>query len=526
MSKPGKAIKSVLTIILFTLGSKILGFFREVLIASKFGSGTETDTFFIALTATTLLTTLLTTSVNTTMIPVLSEIEKNEGRSGKQIHVSNLLNIVLLIAVIIIVAGWILSPYIIKVIAYGFVGDQFDLAVLLMRIGLPAVIFAGVVGVFRGYLQSELRFTESAASQFPFNFVYIFFLVVLSGIFGIKGLMFTSILAVGSQILLQLPGVKRTGYNYKFTIDFKDKYVKKIIYLIPPVLISVGVNDINKIIDRSLASTLVEGSISALNYANRLNGLILGIFITAITTVIFPMLSKDANKHNYDDLKKTIRHGINIILLITIPATIGMIILAHPIVKIAFERGAFDATATHMTEGAMIFYTIGLVGISFNLLLNKVFYSLQDTKTPMINSFMAVGLNITLNFILIRFMAHKGLALATSISAIVTSGLLLFSLKKKIGSLELFEIMKCGLKTSVASIIMGGLVYLSNQGLIKALGNSTIMNFITLIISASFGVIIYAVIICLFRVEEIDWVFKSLRQKLKKKNDTDYNINE
>ncbi|HZK57846.1 MAG TPA: lipid II flippase MurJ, partial [Clostridia bacterium] len=257
--------------------------------------GVETDTFFIALTAVSLFSSMITGSINTTMIPVLSEIETREGKEGKRSHTNNLLNIVSLISIVIIALAWILSPNIIKVLAPGFGGKQFQLAVLMMRTGLPAIFFAGVQGVFRGYLQSELMFTESAASNFPFNFVYIFFLIFLSGLFGIKGLVVTSVLATAAQISIQIPGIKKAGFRYKYILDFKDRYVKKIIYLIPPVLVSVGVGDLNNIIDKSLASTLVAGSISALNYANRLVGLTTGIFISAIITVIFPMLSQVCN---------------------------------------------------------------------------------------------------------------------------------------------------------------------------------------------------------------------------------------
>ena len=175
MSQSKKAAKSVLIIIIFTIGSKVLGFIREALIANKFGAGIETDTFFIALTAISLFTSMITQSINTTMIPVLSKVEVEEGKDGKNNHTNNLVNIIALTSILIITVAWILSPFIIKILASGFKGDQFRMAVIMMRIGLPAIFFAGIQGVYRGYLQSELMFTESAAAQFPYNFTYIFF---------------------------------------------------------------------------------------------------------------------------------------------------------------------------------------------------------------------------------------------------------------------------------------------------------------------------------------------------------------
>ncbi|NMB33708.1 MAG: murein biosynthesis integral membrane protein MurJ [Clostridium sp.] len=513
MGKTKNTARAALIIIIFTLASKVLGFFREILIAAKFGSGADTDTFFIALAAIGLFTSMITQSINTTMIPVLSEVEVVEGKEGKKNHTSNLLNIICMLSFAITILAWILAPLVVKSLAAGFEGEQFSFAVLLMRIGLPAIIFAGVQGVFAGYLESELMFTESSIAQFPYNFVYIFSLVFMSSIFGIKGLMVTSVLATLSQIIIQIPGMKKAGFRYRFMLDFKDKYAKKIIYLIPPVLISTTVNDINKMIDKSLASGLVEGSISALNYASKLEGLSTGIFITAITTVIYPMLSQRANKDNLDGFKKSIIYGINIILLITIPAMVGMIILANPIVRVAFQRGAFDSIATYMTVGALSYYAIGLVGTAAKFFLSRVFYSLQDTKTPMINSFIALGINIVLNFALINFMQHRGLALATSISAIATSLFLLYRLKGKIGSFGFMRAVACGLKSLAAASIMGIVVYFLNK--IIDFGAGTLPELIALLISAGVGALVYFIFIYLFKVEELSRFVEAAKAKLK-----------
>lgn len=254
MSTTKKVAKSVIIMIVFSLGSKLLGFVREVLIASKYGSGMETDTYLVALTATSLIMSLIGVALNTTMIPILSEIESKEGKKGKIEHTNNILNIVLVCSILLVLFGWIISPIIIRILAKGFVGEQFDLAVKLMKIGLPVVVFSGVVNIFRGLLQSEMMFTESAASDFPFNFTYIFFLIFLSNKFGIKGLMITSVLAVGTQIIIQIPGIKKIGYTYKWKFDLSDKYIKKILFFMTPVLIGIAIDEVNIIVDRTLAS--------------------------------------------------------------------------------------------------------------------------------------------------------------------------------------------------------------------------------------------------------------------------------
>jgi len=498
----------------FAIINKILGFFREVLIASRFGASIESDAFFIAQTATTLISTIFIGSIRTTMIPVLSDIEAQEGKKLKILHTSNFLNIFIVITLLFELLIFIVAPHFIKILAVGFEGRQLELAIMLTRLGLPIIFLSCLLNVFRGYLQSEMRFTEEGISHIPFNLVIVLYLLMLSNNFGINGLMIANVVAVLSQVLIQIPYLKRSGYKYKAYINFVDPYLKKALLLIPPVLISVGVNDLNRIIDRSMASTLVEGSISALNYGNRLNSLVVGIFITTLSTVLFPMLSNEVNKYNIDNFKKMLRYGFNIIVLITVPATVGMIVLAEPIVRIAFQRGAFDAEATYLTTGALIFYSVGLVGISLKTFLNRVYYSMQDTKIPMINSIYAVSLNIVLNLILIRYMAHRGLALATSISAIISCGLLLYYLRRKIGILGIKSYIICGLKAIISSAIMGVVAYFIYYFLNKVMGSSNIGDFFALIIAAGTGALLYFALIYMMRVEEFQWFVGLVKQKL------------
>ncbi|MBU5427908.1 murein biosynthesis integral membrane protein MurJ [Tissierella pigra] len=513
MSKSNKTVKSALIIIIFSLGSKFLGFIREVLIAAKFGSSIETDTFFIALSASALISGFLSNAISTTFIPVISEVESKKGKKGKIEHTNNMINVIFFVSLILLVIVSLGTPMLVKLLASGFEGKQFDLAVKLTRIGLSMILFSGVIGVMTGYLQSEQRFNATAMIGFPFNFVYIFFLLFLSSMFGIKGLMVAGVVATFSQLLVQIPEARASGFRYKFIFDIKDKYIRKVLYLSLPVLIGVAINDLNAVVDRTLASNLVLGSISALNYANKLSGLILGVFISAITTVIFPVLSKEANNENIDGVKSTMSYGINLILLITIPATVGMIVLAKPIVEIAFQRGEFDATATLMTSQALVFYSMGLVASSLRLLITRVYYSLQDTKTPMINGVISVGFNIILNLILVRFMAHAGLALATSIAITIATIMLLYGLKKKIGSLGTKQYITTFFKTGLASSIMGLVAYIAYNGLYGILGVSKLYNLMSLLVAVGLAVIVYGVSCYLFKIEEVrDAVHKIIKK--------------
>lgn len=511
------AARSTVMIIALTLGSKLLGFVRETLIASRFGSGFETDTYFVAMTATGLITSLISSAVSTTMIPVLAEVEIREGSKGKIKHTSNIINIIGLITIVLMAVAWLAAPMIVRMTARGFEGEQFNLAVELTRLGLPMILFSGIMGALSGYLRSEERHFSASVIGFPLNIVYIVFLLLGATIFGIKGLMVAAVVATFSQVLIQIPEAMKTGYRYKPIFDFKDKYLRKVLYLSGPVLLGVAINDIGAIVDRTLASDLVVGSISALSYGNRLNTLVLSVFISAITTVIFPLLAKESNQNNYEGAKSIIGKGINFILLLTIPATIGLIVLARPIVQIAFERGAFTPNDTLMTTQALVFYSIGLVPMSLNLLLTRVFYSLQDTRTPVVNGAISVVIDVILNVVLVQFMAHSGLAFSTSIAAFITSSLLLRSLRGKIGAIGMTSYLKTGVKSLLASCAMGLIAFLVYRGISSLLGVATIYNLLALVAAVTCGAVLYFVFCYVLGIDEIRTVWVQGRNWISKK---------
>lgn len=508
MNKKRELMSSAAMISIFTLLSKALGFIREVMIANRFGSGMETDTYFVAMTATVIIMSTLGAALNTTLIPIFSEIGEKYGKKGKLKYLNNIFNIVLIITIIIVILGYIFSPLVIKVLAKGFQGEQFDLAVTLNRIGLPIAILLGFSYVFSGLLHSSQIFGPPAISGLPYNFVFLIYLFFFAKESNVITLMVVSVIAALAQFLILVPAVNHMGYRYKPEINLKDKYLNKAIVLVFPVLIGSAVQQINVIIDKTLASDLIEGSISALSYASKINEMVIAVFIMAITTVIFPMLSQAFSQDNNEKVKEILGQGINIILIITVPATIGILVLAEPAVYLFFQRNAFDELATYMTSQALIYYSIGLIGSSLRLMLNRVYYSLQDTKTPMINGVIAVVINLVLNLILVKPMAHSGLALATSISATVTTIMLFLSLRKKIGPIGMTKYLICFVKTLAASLIMGLVVYLIYYKLGALIQATKLIQMILILISVVAGAIVYFVLCIVFKVKELNMIIK------------------
>ncbi len=504
MTKKQHVAQSAAMIAVFTLISKGLGFIREVMIASKYGSGVETDTYFVAMTATVIIMGTLGSALNTTLIPLFSEIRGKGGRKAQRKYLNNILNIVVLITIILAILAFAFSPALIRVLAKGFEGEQFDAAVRLNRIGIPIVIFLGITYVLSGYLQSNQIFGPHAIMGIPYNFVFLVYLLFFSKGTDISVLMVVSVIASSTQFLIQIPAVRHSGYRYSLNVNLYDPYLRKAMLLVLPVLLGSAVRQINAVIDKTLASELVEGSISALTYSNRINEMVISVFVMAITTVVFPMLSQAFSHGDDSQVKKIFNEGINIILLITVPATIGIMILAEPVVRIFFERNAFSATATAMTSSALFYYSVGLIGSSLRLMLNKVFYSFQDTKTPMINGAIAVVLNVVLNLLFVRFMDHNGLALATSISAIFTTVLLFIDLRKKMGQIGMKDILITFGKTLFSAIIMGLVVYLVYFKLGALIIVNKLVELLVLLLAVGVGIVVYFALCIVMKVKEVE----------------------
>jgi putative peptidoglycan lipid II flippase len=277
-----------------------------------------------------------------------------------------------------------------------------------------------------------------------------------------------------------------------------------------PVIAGQSVNQINVLVDRTLASGIAVGGISALNYANRLNGFIQGLFVASISTVLYPMISKMAAEDNMKGLKASISEAISVINLLVIPATIGAMIFSKEIVTLLFGRGAFTPEAIDMTGGALFYYSIGMIAFGLRDILSRAFYALQDTKTPMINATIAVVINIILNLVLSKYLGIGGLALATSIAAIVGTLLLFIALRRKIGGFGLKEITKSFIKISIASILMGFI----------ALGSfnffsQNIRQNLALILAIGIGALAYAILIYFMRIPEVDRTIEAMKKKVK-----------
>ena len=313
------------------------------------------------------------------------------------------------------------------------------------------------------------------------------------------------------QLLVQLPAVFKKGMRFEKILNFKQEEVVKIARLMGPVVLGMAVYEVNIMIDTLIASLLPGGSISYLYYGNRLVQLPLGIFAVALGVALLPTLSTQASKGELKELVQTIGFSIRLILFVTIPATVGLIILREPIINTLWERGEFMAYTTEGTAIALLYYSIGLCAYSGIKIIAPAFYSLQDTKTPAKIGIYAMILNTVLNLILMGPLQHGGLALATSISAIFNIALLIYCLRKRLGLMGGRKILRSMLKIFSASVAMGIITYYSRESFFNVSDPlSTRLFVLTGCISA--GILVYALISHLTKNEE--WHFLlDLRKK-------------
>lgn len=500
--------KTALILMVVTLFTKVIGFARDITLSYFYGASNISDAYLIADTIPIIILAFIGSGIATSYIPLYCSIEKESGTELADKFTNNITNLIVILCSVIILMTLVFTVPIVKLFASGFEGETLKIAVGFTRISIFGIFFSGLIYIFCAYLHLKNNFVLPALRGIPYSFIIIIS-IILSSIGRIEILPIGSVIAVAFQLFLLIPYIYMKGYRYSLAIDGHDKNLRKMVYLSLPVIIGVSVNQINVLVDRTIASQVAIGGISALTYANRLNLFIQGIFVVSIATVMYPMISKMAAENNVVGIKKSLSEAIGGINLLVVPATLGTMIFVEPIIKMLFGRGAFDSQAVSMTSYALFFYSIGMVGFGIREVLSRVFYSLQDTKTPMKNAAIAMLMNIVLNIILSKFLGIGGLALATSLSAIVCTVLLFISLRKKIGSFDMKNISISFAKILIASFIMGIIAKLTYNLLL----NNTSTN-LSLVVSMGIGALVYFVIIYSMKIEVVEALILGVKKRL------------
>lgn len=446
-----------------TLLSRILGLIRDVLILKMFGRGL-TDAFYAAFRLPNTLRYLMGEgALSAAFIPVFSDyLHRKSWRECWELATAVLLCL-LIVASAVTLVGVIFAPWIVRVALAGFSSnpEKFRLTVSLSRWLFPYLIFVSLMALCMGILNSLKHFMVPALAQAAFNLVIIITAIFLAPRWGARGEERIFALAVGVlvggavQLAMQFPVLRSSGFSFVVGRVWTHPEIRRIFRLIVPALAGLAVYHVNLLVDNLFASFLAEGSITYLYAANRLIQFPIGTFVIGISTVAFPMMAGYAVSGDMRKLKEAMNYALRLAIFITIPAGVGLMVLGKPIIRLIYERGEFLMEhSTDPTYWAVLFYSVGVCAFGGVSIVVRCFYSLEDTRTPVKVGCVALCSNIALDYLLMKPLAHGGLALATSLSSFLNVTVLLWLLRVKIGPLGLRAVGITVLKTCAATLVM------------------------------------------------------------------------
>jgi putative peptidoglycan lipid II flippase len=498
-----------------TLLSRILGFLRDIVIARLFGIYLYAQAFVIAFRIPNLFRDLVGEgAANAAFVPVFSEYSLRHTKEEFWELVNIVLSLLLVILMSITVLGVVLSPIIIRLIAPGFIAspEKLETTIRLTRIIFPYILLIALTAYAMGILNTLKHFTIPAFAPCLLNISIIVFALIFGE--GITGLALGVLVGGVLQLAIQVPLLYKKGFRLRFFRRFKHPAAKTIGILMLPRILSSCIYQLNNFVDSifgSLAWIVGEGGVAVLYFSYRLLQFPLGLFSNALSQAILPALSQEALEGTTDNLKRTLSWGLRTTFFAMLPASAGFMVLARPIVSILFGGGKFDLNSSQLTASALFFYSIGLSAYGAKKIVQSCFFSLKDTVTPAKIAFITLVMNIILNSVLMFPLKIGGVALATSISGIISFLMLLSALYKRLGGFNIKEIQVSFARMLLASLCMAGVCFLVSSRSI-ALENILLSKVLHLLILIVSGVLSYIVFCFLFKVKEIRELWKGLRK--------------
>ncbi|HET7498660.1 MAG TPA: murein biosynthesis integral membrane protein MurJ [Candidatus Eisenbacteria bacterium] len=496
-----------------TFLSRILGLVREQVFAAQFGAGFAVDAFQVAFRVPNLLRDLFAEgAMSAAFVPTLTRAEK-EGGTEAAMRLANLVvNFLLVVISALCLIGILAAPWIVKTMAPGFaaVPGKLELTTLMTRIMTPFLLLVSLAAAVMGVLNTRRVFFLPAVAPTMLNLALILAGFIIApymprfGLEPIVGMAFGAVLGGLGQLLIQVPALRAHGYRWKPQISFRDPGVLRMVTLMAPASIGIAAAQINIFTSTFLASMLVQGSVSWLNYAYRLMQLPIGLFGVAIATVTLAEVSRHAAAGNMRDLKETLSFSLRLVLLLTLPATLLLIALARPIIALLYQHGRFDAADTVETARALWAYAVGLAAFSAVRVMVPAFYSLGMARIPVMISMSTIGTTVLLYFPLMHFFQHTGLALAVSIGSILNFTALFWMLRRKIGGLGGRKMLASGLRILAAAVGSAAAAAATARGLERLVGLHGVAARV-IVVGGALAVAtgIYVGLCLLLRVEEL-----------------------
>lgn len=491
---------------ILNLIGKVFSFFREMIFSFFYGTGPITDAFNTSTTAATLIFSVITYALSKTYIPTYNEVIKKNGVKAGDEFTNNLLNFSLFLTSLIMILGFAFAPYIVKLFAAGYSGEKLKIASFFMRAIILSIYPNIYAAIFSAYLQIKGDFLTPALPLIILNIILAITVAISNG--NIMIMTIGIFMAYILQFAIFPRSVKKSGFKRTKIRFVIDENVKKIIILSLPTTFSMAAVYISTIVDQSFASMVApDGGVSIINYALKILRIVSSTFIVPFQITAYPIIGRLVSEEKFEEMKELTSQSLVKIMILFIPSIIGMMVLAKPIISFVYLRGQFTHQDMLKVSQVLFFYTMYLIGPAVVDLLYLSFFSKQNTKVPTIISFIQLGINIILDFLLSRAYGLVGLALATTISQFSAVIMATFMYKKTFGSLDLAYIGK-----NLGKIIISGAVLGVFAHYFYKLRPSNIWLLVTIMLAA----VIYLSLIYLMKVDEINDLIKAFLKKKKK----------
>jgi putative peptidoglycan lipid II flippase len=507
--------------------SRVLGLARELILAKLFGASFAMDAFYTAFRVPNLLRDLFAEgALSTAFVTTFSKRIATDGDAAAWRLANKVATMTVVVLSLCTLLGIAFAPQLIALLAGGFSPEKAALTIQLTRIMFPFILMVSLAALAMGMLNAKNVFGVPAMASSFFNLGSIVGGVSLGwwldphfGERALVGLSIGTLLGGALQLLVQFPALGKAGFRFRPDFAWRDDGVRQVLRLMGPAVIAASAVQVNVMINSQFASHLGDGPISWLSYSFRLMQLPLGIFGVAIGTVTLPLITRSAAVGNKAEFRSALAHGMRLAFLLTIPSTVGLIILARPIISLIYERGKFTALSTDQTAGALQCYALGLAAYSGIKVLAPAFYALDKRHTPMIVSFVSIATNLLLNYVLTFQMGlgHRGLALSTGIVAMINFGALYFLMHRETKVLETRQMVFTLLKILAASALLALVCWAGDRWVLGAWAHFALAARIGgLLLVIGVGAVAFFGAALALRVGEMDDVAKLIRRKLRR----------
>lgn len=474
--------KSAGTVGLAVMTSRLLGLVRDQVMAGLFGTGMAQDAFNIASRIPNLVRDLFAEgAMSAAFVPTFTRHLQLHGKEAAWRLGNLVLNALIVVTAGLVLVGLLFAEPLLLLLPDDFAGpagaERLSMTVSLARVVMPFLTLVAVAVALGGMLNALRRFFIPALSPAVFNVGVLVSAIAIVpfcddlGWDPIFGIAIGTLIGGLGQILVQVPLLHREGFRYRPILSFRDPGMREILLLMGPATLGLAAAQVNMLVNTYLAVGEGEGAVSALVFAFRLMYVPIGLFGVSVATATLPEVARHAATGATDQMRRTLSSSLRMMLMLSVPATIGLMALSSPIVEFIYQRGAFDSGSTRATALALLCYAPGLIGYSAVKIASPTFYALNDARTPVLVSLATIVLNVVLNVTLVRVMSFQGLALGTAIAALFNAALLLFLLSRRTNGLEESRVLRAFVKILVASAAMGAAAILTEDWLDASLPN-------------------------------------------------------